>query len=101
MEGWDTAQASHSICLNLCILLMSQKVPSVCGPPHMKKQHVQPRDEVKRLLAWDLLMEVYRVLIPIILENQFMHNSRNGKCTLSISTIPSLRRINILRATES
>lgn len=62
IEGLDTAHVSNSICPNLCILPMSQKVPSVCGPPHLKKQHAQPRDEVKRLQAWHWYMEVYMYL---------------------------------------
>lgn len=68
-----------NICSNPCILLMSQKVPSVRGLPHLKKQHAQPRDEMKRLLAWCLHRVVSTALVPLIPENWFMHNFKNWK----------------------
>lgn len=81
-----------SICPNLCILLMSQKVPSVRGLPHLEKQHAQPRDEIKQLLAWCL----HRVVSngSFIPENQFMHNARNWKMQ-SLNRQPNINKVNI------
>lgn len=83
-----------SICPNPCILLMSQKVPSVCGLPHLKKQHAQPRDEIKRLLAWCLHRVVSTALVPLIPENRFMYISRNWKMQ-SLDLQSNINKVNI------
>lgn len=53
-----------SICPNPRILLMSQKVPSVRGLPHLKKQHAEPRVEITKLRDWSLHRVVSTELIP-------------------------------------
>ena len=83
-----------SICPNLYILLMSQKVPSVRGLPHLKKQHAQPRNEIKRLLARCLHRVVSTALLPLIPENWFMRNSRNWKMQ-SLDLHPNINKVNI------
>ena len=83
-----------SICPNPCKLPMSQKVPSARGLPHLKKQHAQPRDEIKRLLAWCLHRVVSTALAPLVPGNQFVHNSRNWK-TQSPDLHPNINMVNI------